>query len=117
MNTTNNIAEADELKDVVIHVCQPCLDGEPGECHYPGCIQFLRGEIKGQMGERLDFEYRYEYATAYTQRVALVGRIEEIEKALKGNLGPNAYISIGPLQQRLAALKAQLGRSEEGTGE
>jgi hypothetical protein len=52
--------ELDALRHVAIWVCQPCLENEPGECHTPGCIQWLRGDIEGQLGERLDFEYRSE---------------------------------------------------------
>lgn len=66
--------QLDELKLVVIDVCQRCLDGEPGECHTPGCIQWLRGEIDGEMGERLDFKNRYEYVEAYTARAVAEAR-------------------------------------------
>lgn len=30
-----------EVRQIVVWVCQPCLDGEGSECHTPGCALFL----------------------------------------------------------------------------
>ena len=51
----NETPEPDGLRHVTVWVCQRCLDGEAGECHTPGCIQWLRGD-----DERIDFEHRYD---------------------------------------------------------
>lgn len=29
------------VRQVLIRICQPCLDGEGSECHTPGCALFL----------------------------------------------------------------------------
>jgi hypothetical protein len=55
MNDYDEMAKSADLKRVAIWVCQPCLDGESGECHTPGCIQWMR---RGE--ERLDFQHQYE---------------------------------------------------------
>lgn len=65
--TPNPKSQDPKLEQVIIWVCQPCLDNEPGECHTPGCIQFLRSDIKDQLGERLDFEYHYELVSDHDQ--------------------------------------------------
>lgn len=37
------MAEPDEipLQEVTLTLCQPCLDGEGGQCHSPGCALWM----------------------------------------------------------------------------
>jgi hypothetical protein len=51
------------LRHAVIVVCQDCLDNVPGVCRTPGCIQWIRSDIEGELGERLDFKHQYELAS------------------------------------------------------
>jgi hypothetical protein len=38
MTTADDTADDVELRRVSVEICQPCIDGEPGTCHVPGCL-------------------------------------------------------------------------------
>ena len=45
-----------ELRVVVLTLCGPCLDGEGGECHTPGCAMWLNRAPDLSLRERAEIE-------------------------------------------------------------
>jgi len=43
---------ADGLHVVVTAMCKPCLDGDGGECHTPGCFFWMQAGPHGDMRHR-----------------------------------------------------------------
>lgn len=104
-----------KLQRVVIDVCQDCLDGVAGECHTPGCIQWIRQDMPGQLGERLDFEHRYELLANATRTAVEEARVDELNRLI-GDIGSlikgETWEDWGwrvkrAIEARLAALKEQ----------
>lgn len=41
------------LRRVSVKICEPCLDGQPSECHTPGCVFWMCPSVTEEQAARL----------------------------------------------------------------